>query len=63
MVNDHNPDKYITTPKLNTLAARVFNAKLAQADLVTKTYFHAKLKKIVTELLQINLNICLLQLN
>ena len=36
-VNDHNHDKYITTPKFNALAARVFNARLAQANLVTKT--------------------------
>ena len=25
---DHNHDKYITTPELNTLAASVFNARL-----------------------------------
>ena len=43
-VNDH--DKYITTSEFNTLAARVFNARLAQADLVTKTDFDAKLKNI-----------------
>ena len=35
-VNDHNHDKYITTPEFNTLAARVFNARLAQANLITK---------------------------
>ena len=28
-VNDHNDDKYITTPEFNTLAADVFNARLA----------------------------------
>ena len=42
-VNDHEHDKYITTSELNTLAARVFNTRLAQADLVTKTDFDAKL--------------------
>ena len=36
---DHNHDKYITTPKFNTLAADVFNARLSQANLVTKTDF------------------------
>ena len=36
---DHNHDKYITTPEFNTLAADVFNARLAQANLVTKTDF------------------------
>ena len=36
-VNDHNHDKYITTPEFNTLAADVFNAKLAaQTDLIRK---------------------------
>ena len=39
-------NKYISTPEFNSLAPRVFNARLAQADLVTKTYFDAKLKKI-----------------
>ena len=28
---DHNNDKYITTPEFNTLAADIFNARLAQA--------------------------------
>ena len=37
--NNHNHDKYITTPEFNTLAADVFNARLAQANLVTKTDF------------------------
>ena len=43
-ITDHDHDKYITTPKFNTLAASVFNARLAQADLVTKTDFDDKLK-------------------
>ena len=42
-LTDHNHDIYITTPEFNTLAADVFNARLAQANLVTKTDFHAKL--------------------
>ena len=28
-LTDHNHDKYITTPEFNTLAAGVFNARLA----------------------------------
>ena len=36
---DHNHDKYITTPDFNTLAADVFNARLKQADFLTKTAF------------------------
>ena len=42
-LTDHNHDKYITTPEFNTLAANVFNARLAQANLITKTDFDAKL--------------------
>ena len=40
---DHNHDKYITTPDFNTLATDVFDARLAQANLITKTNFDAKL--------------------
>ena len=39
----HNHDKYITTPEFNTLASDVFNARLAKANLITKTDFDAKL--------------------
>ena len=42
----HNHDKYITTPEFNTLAASVFNARLAQANLITKTDFDAKLSSL-----------------
>ena len=42
----HNHDKYITTPEFNNLAARVFTARLARANLVTKTDFDIELKKI-----------------
>ena len=41
-LNNHNHDKYITTPELNTLAADIFNARLSQANLI-KTDFDAKL--------------------
>ena len=43
---DHNHDKYITTPKFNTLAADVFSARLSQANLITKTDFDAKLSSL-----------------
>ena len=42
-VADHNCDKYITTPEFNTLVANVFNARLTQANLITKTDFDAEL--------------------
>ena len=45
-VSDHNHGKYITTPEFNNLAARVFTARLAQANLVTKTDFDTELQDI-----------------
>ena len=42
-LNNHNHDKYIDTSKFNKLAADVFNARLAQVNLITKTDFDAKL--------------------
>ena len=46
-VNDHNHDKYITTPEFNTMAASTFNASLAaQADLIRRPEFDFKLKDI-----------------
>ena len=45
-LTDHNHDKYITSPEFNALAADVFNARLAQANLITKTDFDAKLSSL-----------------
>ena len=45
-LTDHNYDKYITTLEFNTLAKDIFNARLAQANLITKTDFDAKLSRI-----------------
>ena len=45
-VTDHDHCKYITIPDFNTLAAIVFNVRLAQANLLTKTDFDAKLSSI-----------------
>ena len=42
-ISDHDHDKYITTPEFNTIAANVFNARLAQANVITKTDFDAEL--------------------
>ena len=42
-LTDHNYDKYITTPDFNTLAADIFNVRLVQANLITKSDFDAKL--------------------
>ena len=46
ILNNHNHDKYVTTSEFNTLAANVFNARLAQANLITKTDFDAKLSSL-----------------
>ena len=45
-VNNHNHDKYVASSEFNTLAANVFNARLAQANLITKTDFDAKLSSL-----------------
>ena len=45
-LNNHNLDKYITTPEFNTLAADIFNARLAKANLIIKTDFDAKLSSL-----------------
>ena len=61
-LNNHNHDKYITTPKFNTLAA-VFNARLAQANLVTKTDFDAKLSSLKRKITSNKQNIYFLKMN
>ena len=56
-LNNHNHDKYIDTPEFNKLAADVFNARLAQANLMLSC-------QILTEkLLKIKQNIYLLKIN
>ena len=47
---DHDHDKYITTPEFNKLSAEAFDARLKQADLVTKTNFDGKLKSLNQEI-------------
>ena len=44
-VNDHNYEKYVTTPEFDSMVATVFNAGLAaQTDLIRKPEFDFKLK-------------------
>ena len=45
-LNNHNHDKYIDNPEFNKLAADVFNARTAQANLITKTDFDSKLSNL-----------------
>ena len=43
-ITDHDHDKYITTPEINTMAASTFNERLtAQTGLIRKPEFDAKL--------------------
>ena len=42
-LNNHDHDKYINTSEFNKLAVDVFNARIAQANLITKADFDAKL--------------------
>ena len=37
--NNHNHDKYIDNSEFNKLAVDVFNARIAQANLITKNRF------------------------
>ena len=52
-LTDHDHDEYITTPKFNTFPASAFNAKLAQANLITKTNFDVRLSSLNEKLPQI----------
>ena len=46
--NDHNHNKYITTSEFNTMAVDAFKARLAaQIDLIRKSDFDFRLKKII----------------
>ena len=45
-LNNNNDDKYIDTQEFNKLAADVFNARLAQANLLTRTDFDDKLSNL-----------------
>ena len=45
-ITDYNHDRYITTPEFNNLAVGVFDARLKQADSVTKTDFDIKLRSL-----------------
>ena len=43
---NHNHDKYIDNSEFNKLAVDVFNARITQANLMTKTDFDAKLSSL-----------------
>ena len=63
-LNNHNHDKYIDTSEFNKLAFDVFNARLAQANLITKTDFDGKLSSLNrSKQIKINQNIYLVKMN
>ena len=62
-LTDHNHDKYITTPQFNTLAVDVFNARIAQANLITKAAFDAKLLSLNRKIIANKTKLCLLKMN
>ena len=59
---NHNHDKYIDTSEFNNLTADVFNARLAQAKLITKTEFYSKLSSLNRKI-QIKKSTYLLKMN
>ena len=56
-LTDHNHDKYITTSEFNKLSTDVFNARLTQANLITKTDCDANFQVLIEKLSQIKQNI------
>ena len=46
IISNHNHHKYVATSEFNTFAVNVFNARLAQANLITKTDFDATLSSL-----------------
>ena len=62
-LNNHNHDKYIDTSDFNKLAADVFNMRLAQANLITKTDFDAKLSSLNRKITANKSNNLLVEIN
>ena len=55
-LNNHNHDKYTDTPEFNKLAADAFNARTAQANLVTKAIFDNTVSSLNSEIAVIGKN-------
>ena len=62
-LTDHHHDKYIITPEFNTLGASVFNARLAEANLLNKTDFDGNCQVLIERLLHIKQNIYSLKMS
>ena len=50
-LNSHNHDKYIITSDFDTLATNIFNARLSQANLITKTDLILHCRELTEKLL------------
>ena len=48
IINNHNHDKYVAISEFNTLATNVFNARLAQANLIQKLILMLSLNEKIT---------------
>ena len=62
-LNNHNHDKYSTISEFNNLAVDVFNARLSQANLVTKTIFDNTVSNLNSKIAKINRRMSLLKMN
>ena len=62
-LNNHNHDKYINTSEFNKFTVNVFNARIAQVNLITKTDFDAKLLSLNRKIIQNKTNTCFLKMN
>ena len=62
-LNNHNHDKYITTTEFNTLAADVFNARLLQENLETKTDFDNTVSSLDSKMAENKTKTSLLRMN
>ena len=62
-LNNHNHDKYITTPEFNSLAANVFNARLSRASSVTKKVLMLNCPVLTEKLQKIKQNIYLFKMS
>ena len=60
-LNNHNHPKYIDTQEFNTLAPDIFNARIAQANLVTKQTLMLNCQVFIKKLSQIKQNTYLLK--
>ena len=62
-LTEHNHDKHITIPEFNNLATDVFNARLAQANLIKKQILMLNCCVLTEKLLQINQKNYMLKMN